>query len=123
MRDINIKEIIDLATQDVADPDAELKKVYEWHNERKIMIIKGTVGIAVSLIITLTISFYKSEIKVYNWTMIFPLISSLLSITYGAYELAKLRQIGRKYIAAITLLNRLKKIKPFLTLYRNILIK
>lgn len=123
MKDINIKEIIDLATQDVADPDAELKKVYDWYNERKIMIIKGTLSIAVSLIITLAIAYYKSEIKVDKWMMIFPLFFSLLSMTYGVYELFNLRKIGKKYIAAITLLNRLKKIKPFLTLYRNILYK
>ncbi|HLN73409.1 MAG TPA: hypothetical protein VK205_08945 [Prolixibacteraceae bacterium] len=121
MKDINIKEIIDLATQDVVDPDAELKKVYDWYNERKIMIIKGTLSIAVSLIITLAIAYYKSEIKVDKWMMIFPLFFSLLSMTYGIYELSILRKIGKKYIAAITLLNRLKKIKPFLTLYRNVL--
>jgi hypothetical protein len=121
MKDINIKEIIDLATQDVADPDAELKKVYNWYNERKIMIIKGTLSIAVSLIITLALAYYKSEIKVDKWMMIFPLFFSLLSITYGVYELSRLSKIGKKYIAAITLLNRLKKLQPFLTLYRNIL--
>jgi len=121
MKDISIKEIIDLATQDVTNPDAELKKVFDWYNDRKIMIIKGTLGIAVSLIITLALAYYKSEIKVDKWMMIFPLFFSLLSITYGVYQLTRLRKIGKKYIAAITLLNRLKKIKPFLTLYRNIL--
>ncbi len=121
MRDINIKEIIDLATQDIAEPDGELQKVYDWHHERKIMLIKGTVGIGMSLIITLLISYYKSEIKVDKWMMIFPLIFSILSMTYGIYELYRLRQTGRKYLAAISLLNRMKKIKPFLTLYRNTL--
>jgi hypothetical protein len=121
MKDIRIREIIDLATQDISDPDAKLKKVYEWYNERKIMIIKGTVSIAVSLIITLAISYYKSEIKVDPWMMLFPLLFSLLSMTYGIYELSRLRQIGKKYVAAITLLSRLKKLKSFFTLYRNIL--
>lgn len=119
MKDINIKEIIDLATQDVSDPDAELKKVYDWHHERKIMIIKGTVGIAISLLITLTISYFKSEIKIEQWSMLYPLGFAVLSMSYGIYELVRIRTVGRKYIAAITLLNRLKKIMPFLELYRN----
>ena len=121
MKDITIKDIIDLATQDVSDPDAELKKVYEWYHERKIMIIKGTISISVSLIIALSIAYYKSEIKVDNWELIYPLILSLLFLFFGFFELLRVRKIGKKYVAAITLLNRLKKIKPFLLLYRNIL--
>jgi hypothetical protein len=121
MKDINIKEIIDLATQDVTDPEAELQKVYDWYNERKIMIIKGTVSVSISLLITLAISYYKDEIKIHTWLIIIPIIFSILSMTYGFYELLLLRRIGKNYVAAITLLNKLKKIKPFLILYRRIL--
>ncbi|MFB6344081.1 hypothetical protein ACE1ET_20350 [Saccharicrinis sp. FJH62] len=121
MKDINIRDIIDLATQEVADPDSELKKVYEWHHERKIMIIKGTISIAISLIISLTISYFKSELKLDKWSMLYPLGFALLSMTYGFYELYRVRSVGRKYIAAITLLNRFKKITPFLNLYRRTL--
>ena len=121
MKDINIKDIIDLATQEVSDPDAELKKVYEWHHERKMMIIKGTVSIAISLIVTLAIAYFKSEIDLTNWQMLYPLAFALLTMTYGFYELNRVSRLGKKYIAAITLLNRFKKITPFLSLYRSAL--
>lgn len=119
MKDINIRDIIDLATQEVSDPDAELKKVYEWHHERKMMIIKGTVSIAISLIVTLAIAYFKSELELSNWQMLYPLAFSILTMTYGFYELNRVRRLGKKYIAAITLLNRFKKITPFLSLYRS----
>lgn len=121
MKDLKIKEIIDLATQEVSEPDSELKKVYEWHHDRKMMIIKGSVGIAISLLITLTISYFKSEIQIKQWSMIYPLGFAALSMTYGIYELIRIRTVGKKYIAAITLLNRFKKITPFLELYRRAL--
>lgn len=122
MKDISIKELIDLATQDVSDPESELKKVYDWHHERKVMIIKGSISVAVSLIVALTIAYLKSEIKITDkWVLLFPLFFSVLSLTYGAYELSKIRRVGKKYIAAITLLNQFKKIKPFLNLYRRTL--
>ncbi len=122
MKDINIKDIIDLATQEVSDPDAELKKVYEWHHDRKMMIVKGTIGIAISLVITLVVSYFKSEIELDNLTMIYPLSFALLTMTYGIYELIRVRRLGKKYIAAITLLNRFKKIAPFINRYRKSLI-
>ena len=121
MKDINIKEIIDLAAQDISDPESEIKQVYKWYHERKVMSIKGTVSISISLIITLGIAYYKSEIQINNWTLIFPLIFALLTMTYGVYELVKLRRLGRKYIAAISLLDTFIKIKPFLNLYRALL--
>lgn len=119
MKDINIKDIIDLATQDVNNPSAELKKVYEWHHERKMMIIKGTISIAISLIVMLAFAYFKSELTIDNWTMLYPLGFSLLTMTYGFYELNRARKLGKKFIAALTLLNRFKKITPFLNLYRE----
>tara|TARA_R110002020_G_scaffold466202_1_gene688441 strand:- start:3680 stop:4084 length:405 start_codon:yes stop_codon:yes gene_type:complete len=119
MKDINIRDIIDLATQEVGNPEAELKKVYEWHHERKLMIIKGTISIAISLIVTLAIAFLKSELKIEYDTMLYPLGFSLLTMTYGFYELNRVRRLGKKYIASIGLLNRFKRITPFLTLYRS----
>lgn len=121
MKDINIRDIIDLATQEVSDPDAELKKVYEWHHERKMMIIKGTISIAISLVLTLAIAYFKSELELSNWQMLYPLVFSILTMTYGFYELNRVRKLGKKYIAAITLLNRFKKITTFLSLYRSAL--
>jgi hypothetical protein len=121
MKDINIKQIIDLATQDISNPEAELKKAYEWYHERKIMIIKGTTSIALTLIISLLISYYKSEIKVDNFSLMIAIICSFLSMSYGIYELYQIKKISKKYIASITLLNKFKKIKPFISLYREIL--
>lgn len=121
MKDINIRDLINLATQEVTDPEAELKKVYEWHHERKLMIIKGTISVAISLIVALAIAFFKSELKIDNTTMLYPLGFSLLTMSYGFYELYRVSKLGRKYIASITLLNRFKQITPFLSLYRSAL--
>lgn len=67
------------------------------------MKIKGTISNAISLIATLAIAFFKSELKVDNVTMIYPLGFSLLTMSYGGYELWRVRRLGRTYLASITL--------------------
>jgi len=104
----------------ISNPEAELKNVYQWYHERKIMLIKGSISIALSLIIALIISYLKSEIPESDvWLLIFPIIFTLTTVLYGIIELNKVRRISKKYIAAITLLNQFKNIRLFLKLYRS----
>jgi len=120
MKDINIKDIIDLASEEIDNPESELKKVFDWHHERKIMLIKGTISIAVSLLIAIGLAYLKSEINFNSsWELSIILIGAISSIVYGIFQLVKAKRVGKKYLASITLLCQLKRIKPFINLYRR----
>ncbi|WP_341907919.1 hypothetical protein [Fluviicola taffensis] len=121
MSDIRISELIDLASEDIEDVETKVTKTFEWYYDRTTMTIKGTIGAAASLIVALAISYFKQEFKVSYKELFIALAFSVLTASFGFYKMYQLRKITRQYIAALKLLSDLKKIKPFLSLYRSIL--
>jgi hypothetical protein len=123
MKDITIKELIDLAGEDVSNPDENLIKVYEWHYERKMTMIKGSIGVAISLVVSLIIAYFEADSEENNfnhWEVLVPVcISFFLIMSYGFYELYKIRKLGNNFVGAIILLNKFKSIKPFIKKYRS----
>src|ERR1041385_164338 len=121
MSDIRISELIDLASEEIEKTEEKVQKTFEWYYDRTTMTIKGTIGAAASLIIALSISYFKQEFKVEYKELLIALGFSFATASYGFYKMFQLSRITREYIAAIRLLNDLKKIKPFLSLYRSII--
>ncbi len=121
MSDIKISELIDLASEDIEEAEEKVTQTFEWYYDRTTMIIKGTVGASASLIVALAISYFKQEFKVSDKELFIALAFSILTATFGFYKMYHLTKITRQYIAAIKLLSDLKKMRPFLSLYRSIL--
>jgi uncharacterized protein YacL len=119
MKETEIKNLIELVGQPDESSGEDLKKIFDWYNERKIMVIKGTVGVAISLIVALLVSYYKDELKVDLWQIWITFGASVVLIIFGIIELLNLKKIGAEYMAAKGLLNKLNQIKPFIILYRK----
>jgi hypothetical protein len=121
MSDIKIVDLIDLASEDIEDADGKIEKAFDWYYNKKTMIIKGTIGASASLVVALGISYFKKEFKVSENELLWALVFSIATASYGFYNMFQLRQITREYISAIRLFNDLKQIRPFLSLYRSII--
>lgn len=121
MSDIRISELIDLASEDIEDAEEKVTQIFEWYYDRTTMTIKGTIGASASLIVALAISYFKQEFKVSEKELCIPLLFSILTASFGFYKMFQLSKITKQYIATIKLLSDLKKIRPFLSLYRSIL--
>lgn len=121
MSDIRISELIDLASEEIEDAEEKITQTFEWYYDRTTMTIKGTVGASASLIVALAISYFKQEFKVSDNELFIALAFSVLTASFGFYKMFQLSRITRQYIAAIKLLSDLKKMRPFLSLYRSIL--
>ncbi|RVT78651.1 hypothetical protein EOD40_05300 [Flavobacterium sufflavum] len=121
MSDIRIIDLIDLASEDIEDAEEKVQKAFDWYYDKTTMTIKGTIGAAVSIIVALSISYFKQEFKVNLQEIIIAFCFSLATASYGFYKMYELNLITREYISAIKLLSDLKKIRPFLSLYRSIL--
>jgi len=120
MKDITLKELVDLAVAAVPEPDNRIEKMFEWHFERELTITKWLLGAAASIFVAMLISYYKQEFNVSTWQIIIGIIIVLASFSYGIYRLLKLRNIHKQFVSALKLLKELTNIAPFLQVYRSL---
>ncbi|MDD5168128.1 MAG: hypothetical protein PHN75_04860 [Syntrophales bacterium] len=120
MKDISIKELIDLATSDVPDGDARIEKMFDWHFQRNMMIAKWIMGAVASLSIAALLGYFKAEIDLNWWQSIVAIVLPLSASTYGFYRLYHIRSMHRQFVSALKIYNELKKIAPFISLYREV---
>ena len=120
MKDITLKELVDLAVASVSEPDSRIEKMFDWHFERELTITKWLLGAAASIFVAMLISYYKQEFNVATWQIILGIIIVLASFSYGIYRLLKLRNIHKQFVSALKLLKELTNIVPFLRTYRSL---
>ncbi len=119
MKDITIKELIDLIEIGVSDPEAKIEKMFEWHFNRSIMITKWILGATVSLLISVGAVFLKPELNIKWWQFSIVLLFALSSATYGIYRLWQIRAMHKQFVSTLKIYYELKKIVPFITRYRE----
>ena len=119
MRDISIRDLIDLVVADVPEADARIQEMFSWHFERDMTITKWFLGAAASIAVSALIAFLKAEIDILWWQTIIMVALPLLTSTYGVYRLAKGRRIHRQFVAALRIYNELRQIRQFLVQYRR----
>lgn len=120
MKDITLKELVDLAVADISEPNDRIEKMFEWHFERELTITKWLLGAAASIFVAMLISYYKQEFNVSTWQIILGIIIVLASFSYGIYRLWRLRNIHKQFVSALKLLKELTNIAPFLQAYRSL---
>lgn len=120
MKDITLKELIDIAVSEVPTPDDRIEKMFEWHFERELTITKWLLGAAASIFVAMLISYYKKEFDVELWQIILGILFVLFSFSYGIYRLYRLRNIHKQFVAALTLMKELLNIVPFIKTYRSL---
>jgi hypothetical protein len=119
MRDISIRDLIDLVVADVPEADARIQEMFNWHFSRDMAITKWFLGAAASLAVSALVAYFNSEIHFLWWQTLILITLPLLTSTYGVYRLAKVRRIHRQFVAALRIYNELRQIRPFLVQYRR----
>ena len=119
MKDISIRDLTDLVGAEVEQANGHLEKMFDWHFQRDVMIVKWVLGAAASLAIALLIALVKAEILV-TWQQAALLASlPLAASSYGLYRLVRLRSIHRQFVAALSIHAQLERIGPFIRRYRG----
>lgn len=119
MKDINIKDIIELVMNDVHDAERVIEKSFGWYYERTISLIKGMVGIALTLLVALLISHFKNELHGNVFELYAAFIFPIGLLLYGVYRYWRLRRLAKEYFSALSLYKSFVKISNFLKLYKN----
>jgi len=119
MRELSIKDLLDLVVAEVPDAATRIQKMFEWHFERVKVISQWILGATASLFIYILVAFFKADLELEAWQIILIVLFALCTSTYGIYLLWQLRSLNRQFIAALKLFYEFKKIRPFLIRYRE----
>lgn len=119
MKEVKVKDLVDLAVSDVDSCDLKIQKIYEWYFERIKTSAQWILGAAASLFVALVAAFIKGDLS-YGSKKSYAIISLiLLAGGIGIVQMHSLRNIHKQFIGALKLHSELKKVKPFLMLYRQ----
>lgn len=120
MKDISIKDLLDLVTADVPDAENNIQQMFDWHFQRNMMVAKWIMGAVASLLIAALLAYFKAEIKLNWWQAVLAIGILLSASTYGFYRLYQIRSMHRQFVSALKIYNELKKIAPFISRYREV---
>jgi len=120
MKDISIKDLLDLVTADVPDAENNIQQMFDWHFQRNMMVAKWIMGAVASLFIAALLAYFKAEIKLNWWQAVLAIGILLSASTYGFYRLYQIRSMHRQFVSALKIYNELKKIAPFISRYREV---
>ena len=79
MKDITLKEIIDLVDSDVPEAELRIEKMFDWHFQRDMTITKWVLGAAASLSVAVLVAFSKAELNLKWWQILIVGVCALSS--------------------------------------------
>lgn len=118
MRELTVKDLLDLIVADVPDAPGRIQKVFEWHFERVKTTAQWVLGAAASLFVSSLIPFFKAELQLSWWQTLLLFLSAAGTASYGIYRLWQLRTLHREFVAALKLHSEFKQMRPFFLRYR-----
>jgi hypothetical protein len=128
VKDISIAEITELVIAEVPDLESRLEKMFDWHFNRDMVLIRWILGTAASFAIALLIIFFKvsqpqSAAQVsptFDYTILIYLLFIPFGIgSYGFVKINQLRSLHRQFVASLKIASELKTIRNFLVRYRE----
>lgn len=119
MRDLTMKDLLDLAEVDVPDAEMRVQKMYEWHFERVKATSQWILGASGALFISLLVAFLRAELQLLWWQTVLIVVGALATGAYGMYNLRQLRLMHHEFVAALKKYSEFKKMRAFLVRYRE----
>jgi hypothetical protein len=119
MKNITIKEIIDLISTKVENQESKIDKLYEWYMQRNMEIIKWILTSSAAIFASFLISFFKNELQVNPILLVITPILCAASSSYAIYRIYKLKNIQKEYIKTLTLHAKLKPLSSFFSYYKK----
>ena len=117
MKDIEIRDLIDLVVADVDDGDARIQKIFEWHFERVKTVSQWVVVVAGGLLVSLLVEFLTGDMSIHWAYTLLSALAAVATATFGVYYFARLRSMRRQFVVALGLYRQLRDMRPFIVLY------
>lgn len=119
MRDVEVRDLLELTALEVNDPHAKLTQLYLWKYDYSMTGAKALTAFGASLLVGLLIAVIGEKSHAIGAYIIAGFIGAGLTITVGAFRYLQIRGLSRQFMDAHYLLSELSRVQPFLLLYRN----
>ena len=119
MKQLLIKDLVDLVVADVPEAEARIQRMFEWQFDRSMKICQWVFGFTASVSIAVAVAFLGTERDIAWWQVGAVLLFALATAIYGISTLWQLRSVHRQFVAALKLYCELKEIRPFIVRYRG----
>ena len=107
---VTLAELIDLASAPTNEGRQVLTTLFEWRRERYLVLARGALTFAASLIVALGVAFLRGEVKTPLWVGIATLAGVLSVGGYGLLVLGRiLPALSREYLFAARLFEALRQ--------------
>jgi len=120
MRDVEVRDLLDLTALEVDNPHDKLTQLYLWMYDYSMTGAKALTAFGASLLVGLIVAVIdeKSTHAVGSYVIV-GFIGAGLTIAIGAFRYLKVRSLSKQFMDAHYLLAELSRIRPFLLLYRD----
>jgi hypothetical protein len=118
LRDLRIKDLVDLVAADVPDAEDRIEKMFDWHYDRCMRMSQWALGASVSLVVALAVVFFRAELKLACWQTGSVVAAAFGTAAYGLFRQWQLRSMHRQFVGALKLYRQLKEMAPFIARYR-----
>jgi len=119
MRDINVRDLLDLVGSDVDNPQEKLSQLYLWKYDYAMTAAKATTAAGASFLVGLFIALLQAKPHLATTEVVTGFIGAGVLIIIGIFQYIRLRAVSRQFIAAHYLLSEVVRMRPFLQLYRS----
>jgi hypothetical protein len=119
VRDLRIKDLVDLVAADVPDAEDRIEKMFDWHHDRSMKMSQWALGASVSLVVALAVVFFRAELRLACWQIGLVVAAAFGAAGYGLFRQWQLRSIHQQFVGALKLYRQLKEMAPFITRYRT----
>ena len=119
MKDLRVKDLVDLVVADVPDASDRIETMFKWHHDRVMRTSQWALGLSASLTVALGVVVFRAELQLAWWQMVLVVAAALGTAAYGLYRQWQLRSIHRQFVSALKLYCELKEMAPFIARYRR----
>jgi hypothetical protein len=119
MRDVEVRDLLELTALDVDNPHDKLTQLYLWMYDYSMTGAKALTAFGATLLAALVIAFIQEKDHRLDIYLVLGFIGAGITIMVGAYRYFTIRRLSREFMDAHYLLSELSQIRPFLLLYRK----
>jgi hypothetical protein len=119
MRDIEVRDLLELAARGVENPDEKLTQLYLWMYDYSMVGAKALTAFGASLLAGLALAVIQEKSHQIGIYVVLGFLGAGLTIAVGVWRYFKVRKLSQQFMAAHYLLSEVIRVGPFLQLYER----
>lgn len=116
---MRLQDIIQMVAAGVLSPEERLHELYQWRHAINIGIARFFLAGAGAIILAFLAALLRGELETPVFQSVLLLLSAAVVAGLGLRQYRRASQLIREYAAALRFLSDMKRIEPFLRLYRD----